>query len=106
MVYPILLAVARAGEAAALDQELAALPLGQVGRRFLLRSGRCVSAEAAAVFAALLAFRLRSTRPAADAARLLVTSQFALRSIVCDSFHVGQVRACAARHIDRRSQIS
>lgn len=39
---------------------------------FLL--GRCVKADAAAVFAALLDFGFRSTLPAADAALLLVTS--------------------------------
>jgi hypothetical protein len=38
--------------------------------------GRCVSAEAAAVFAALLDLGLRSTFPAAEAAFLLVTSLF------------------------------
>ena len=41
--------------------------------------GRCVKAEPAAVFAALLDFGLRSTFDAADAARLLVTSLFAGR---------------------------
>jgi len=38
--------------------------------------GRCVSADAAAVFAALLDRGLRRTFDAADAARLLVTSDF------------------------------
>lgn len=38
--------------------------------------GRCVSAEAAADFAALLDFGSRSTLDAADAAFLLVTSLF------------------------------
>ncbi len=44
--------------------------------RYFLRFGRCVSAEPAADFAALLAFGLRSTFDAADAAFLLVTSLF------------------------------
>ena len=43
---------------------------------FFLRSGRCVSADAAAVFAALLELLLRSTLLAALAARALVTSEF------------------------------
>ena len=41
--------------------------------------GRCVKAEPAAVFAALLDLGLRSTFDAADAALLLVTSLFAGR---------------------------
>lgn len=49
---------------------------------FLL--GRCVNAEAAAVLAALLDLGSRSTRPAADAAFLLVTSLF-LRFDICFS---------------------
>jgi hypothetical protein len=43
-------------------------------RHFLF--GRCVSAEAAAVFAAALDFGLLSTFAAADAAFALVTSLF------------------------------
>ena len=43
------------------------------------RLGRCVKAEPAAVLAALLLAGLRSTLDAADAARLLVTSLFAVR---------------------------
>jgi hypothetical protein len=43
-------------------------------RRFLF--GRCVRAEAAAVFAAELDFGSRNTLEAAEAARLLVTSLF------------------------------
>ena len=42
----------------------------------LLLLGRCVSAEAAAVFAAGLDFGFRSTFDAADAAFALVTSLF------------------------------
>ena len=45
------------------------------------RFGRCVSAEPAAVLAALLAPGSRSTLAAADAARALVTSRFALRAL-------------------------
>ena len=41
--------------------------------------GRCVSAEAAAVFAALLELGLRSTCEAAEAARGLVTSRLGWR---------------------------
>lgn len=44
--------------------------------------GRCVRADAAAVFAALLDLGLRSTLDAAEAARLLVTSEFFLPAIV------------------------
>jgi hypothetical protein len=43
--------------------------------------GRCVSAEPAADFAALLALGFRSTLDAAEAALLLVTSLFLERAI-------------------------
>lgn len=46
---------------------------------FFGRLGRCVKADPAADLAALLLLGLRSTFDAADAARLLVTSLFALR---------------------------
>jgi hypothetical protein len=48
-----------------------------------LRFGICVSADAAALFAAALDFGLRRTFPAADAARLLVTSEFRLLVMPC-----------------------
>ena len=48
--------------------------------------GRCVSAEAAADFAALLDLGFRSTFDAADAAFLLVTSEFLLPVIFPTSF--------------------
>ena len=46
---------------------------------YFLRLGRCVSAEPAAVLAALLLLGLRRTLAAAEAARLLVTSRFLTR---------------------------
>jgi len=52
----------------------------------LLRFGRWVSAEAAAVFAAFDEWGLRNTFDAADAARALVTSRFDLRGIWITSF--------------------
>jgi hypothetical protein len=55
--------------------------------------GRCVKAEAAAVLAALLDFGLRSTRPAADAAFLLVTSLF-LRLYIIISLSVPVLSDC------------
>lgn len=48
------------------------------------RLGRCVRADPAADFAALLDLGLRSTFDAADAARLLVTSLFAGRFAIFD----------------------
>lgn len=51
---------------------------------FLL--GRCVSADPAAVFAAMLDFGSRRTLDAAEAAFLLVTSLFALRAMSITSF--------------------
>lgn len=47
------------------------------------RLGRCVRADPAAVFAALLDLGLRSTLDAAEAARLLVTSLFPVRLAIC-----------------------
>ena len=46
------------------------------------RFGRCVKAEPAADLAALLEFGSRSTLLAAVAARLLVTSRFAVRFVI------------------------
>jgi hypothetical protein len=48
--------------------------------------GRCVSAEAAADFAALLDLGFRSTFDAADAAFALVTSDLLLPAILLTSF--------------------
>ena len=50
---------------------------------YFLRFGRCVSADPAADFAALLDFGLRSVLPAADAALVLVTSEL-LRCVNAD----------------------
>ena len=51
-------------------------PTRQATRLYFFRFGRCVRAEAAADFAALLDFGLRSTLAAAEAAFALVTSLF------------------------------
>jgi len=57
------------------------LPTDSIGGRpyLFFRFGRCVRAEPAAVFAALLLLGFRRTLDAAEAARLLVTSLFAVR---------------------------
>ena len=51
-------------------------PTRQAIRPYFFRFGRCVRAEAAADFAALLDFGLRSTLAAAEATFALVTSLF------------------------------
>ena len=53
--------------------------------------GRCVSADAAADFAALLDFGSRSTLEAAEAALALVTSEFFLPPIFFTSFPVDRL---------------
>jgi hypothetical protein len=59
----------------------------------LLRFGRCVSAEAAAVLAAFEEEGLRRTFAAADAAFALVTSRFALLGIELTSFpYIREIR--------------
>ncbi|MDW3184381.1 hypothetical protein [Roseobacter sp.] len=49
---------------------------------YFFRFGRCVSADAAAVFAAFEDFGLRSTFDAAEAALALVTSEFLRRDMM------------------------
>lgn len=62
-----------------------------------LRFGRCVSAEAAALFAAFDEFGLAKTLAAADAALALVTSLFDFCDIWITSFrHVGDQAAFEA----------
>ena len=56
--------------------------------------GRWVSAEAAAVLAALLDFGFRSTLPAVDAALLLVTSRFVPRAIGITPFQKSSNTIC------------